>query len=87
MPRIVSVVALALAALGGCRNACQATCKTMAEAATDCGFTVPEADIDACVERQSQAEREDVKACRANGPDNIQYSCDELSLYFGGGES
>ena len=78
--------ALALALPAG-RNACQDTCTAYADYAEECGFTVPEADLDACYERQSQAEGDDLKACREYGSvDSVrnQLGCDEVALYFGG---
>jgi hypothetical protein len=77
----------ALLAGTGCKNSCQDICGRMADyAAEDCGFTVPDAEIDACVERMGQAlEPEDRKACRDFGdPDVIrsQWSCEEMANYW-----
>ena len=89
--RLTLLRSLGVAALGlapGCRNACQDACTAYAEYAEECGFTVPEADLDACYERQSQAEGDDLKACREYGSvDSVrnQLGCDEVALYFGGG--
>jgi hypothetical protein len=60
----------------------------MADYATeDCGLTVADSEIDACVERQSAGlEREDAKACREFGDAETirtQWSCDDLADYWG----
>jgi hypothetical protein len=87
----VVLVAGGLLTAVGCRNACQDVCRNMADfAAEDCGIQVSDADLDACYARQKSPEREDAKACRDFGDvDSIrnQWSCEELSGYFGGGES
>lgn len=84
LSRLLPLAALALAA---CRNACQDACTAYADYAEECGFTVPDADLDACYERQSAAEGEDLQACREYGSlDSVrnQLGCDEVALYFGG---
>jgi hypothetical protein len=72
----------------GCRNACQDICLDMADYATECGFPVSDAEIDACLDEQSKVEeKEDRKACRDfNDPQalRLQWSCDELADYWVG---
>ena len=82
---------LAIAALGvftaGCRNPCQQICVRMADYAEECGFTVPDAEVDACIEAQStDLEKADKEACRDFGSaDQLrnEWSCDELARYWG----
>ena len=79
---------IGLAAAGGCQNACQEICGRMADYATeDCGITVADSEIDACVERQSaDAEREELKVCRDFGDAEViraQWSCEDLADYWG----
>jgi hypothetical protein len=78
---------VALVLVGGCDNACQNVCRRMAAYAEDCGLPVSDGEIDACVERQSAAEGEDLKACRQYGdPETIrqQWACEELASYWDG---
>lgn len=82
------MTAATLALAGGCRNACQDVCTQMADYAVECGFTVPDADLDACYARQKNPSGDDAKACRDYGdPTTLrnQWSCEEVSAYFGGG--
>ncbi len=80
------VVALAASVMGGCHNACQDVCKRMkAYAEEDCGITVPDAELDACYERQTSLDPEDAEACREYGdPAAIenQWSCEDLEVYW-----
>jgi hypothetical protein len=84
------LVALALVA-SACRNACQDTCKSMSEYAIECGFTVSDADLDACYSRQANPDGDDARSCRDLGDlESLrnQWTCDDVSLYFAaGGES
>lgn len=78
---------LLVGALGACNNPCQDLCQRMADFAADCGYNVPEAEIDACVERQSSVEREDKAACRDFGDPEVidgQWTCDDLAAYWEG---
>jgi hypothetical protein len=84
---IVIAAVVGLLAGSGCRNSCQQICARMADiAAEDCGFTVTDAEVDACVEREGAGlEPEEKKACRDYGdPDVIraQWSCDEMAPYW-----
>lgn len=82
-PSALALAALALAALGGCRNACQDLCVRMANYAEECGFTVPDAELDACLEEQADAE--DRAVCRDFGsPQAIrdEWTCAEMGEYW-----
>jgi hypothetical protein len=82
------IAVLAAGLLGtGCHNPCQEICSRMADyAAEDCGYTVGDDEISACVERMgSSVEKEDKQACRDLGsPDAIrtQWSCEDLAPYW-----
>jgi hypothetical protein len=87
MGRVAWGIGFGLVALAGCNNACQEICGRMARYAEECGVAVSDGEIDACIERQSTAEGEDLKACRQFGdPETIrqQWTCDELSTYWDG---
>ncbi|MEQ1564350.1 MAG: hypothetical protein ABMA64_01845 [Myxococcota bacterium] len=69
---------------GACRNACQDICTRMADYATECGYPVSDAEIDACIEGQS-APGESRSACREFGDPEVirtQWSCEDLSEYW-----
>ena len=72
--------------LAGCHNACQDICVEMARYAEDeCGYTIPDADVDACIEAQKESTPEDRQACRQNGNAGTietEWGCDELENYF-----
>lgn len=75
--------------LCGCNNPCQDICRRMAAYAEDCGYTVSDGEVDACIERQSAPEREDIKACRTYGdPETLrnQWACEDLADYWGAAE-
>ena len=86
--------ALAIAAIvgltAGCRNSCQEVCVRMADYAEECGFTVPEAELDACIEAQaSDLDAADKQACREFGTPELirnEWTCDDLALYWGADE-
>lgn len=74
--------------LSGCNNACQDLCKNMADYAADCNFNVSDAEVDACIERQSAAEGDDLKTCRQFGdPETLrsQWTCQDLETYWTAG--
>jgi hypothetical protein len=84
------VLVLAAIALSGCRNSCQVICVRMAKVAEeDCGITVPDDQLTACIESQQSIEsKEDRTTCREyGGTDDIrsEWTCDQLSAYWGGG--
>lgn len=80
----------ALAALftgTGCRNSCQQICSRMADYATeDCGMSVSDGEIDACIQRMGDApDRDDKKACRDFGDAEAirtQWTCEEVARYW-----
>lgn len=76
---------LGLAALqAGCRNECQELCLRLADYAVECGQSVPEAEIDACVEQEASAS--DKKVCRDFGDVETirnEWTCDDLAVYWG----
>lgn len=78
-----------VAAAAGCRNACQQVCVTMASYAEECSQPVSDAEIDACIERQSvDLEKEDLQACRDFGDAEVvraQWTCDDLARYWSDG--
>ena len=79
---------VALLGGGGCRNACQDICTSMADYAVECGYTVSDTDLDACYARHGNPEKEDAKACRDFGDAaslRRQWTCEDVGLYFGGG--
>ncbi|MBT3218238.1 MAG: hypothetical protein HN348_04050 [Proteobacteria bacterium] len=70
----------------GCHNSCQTICLRMAKYADECGYSVPDADIDSCMADYANAVREDLKVCsQYNGSESIQveWSCDDLGIYWG----
>lgn len=77
---------VAAAVFGGCHNACQDVCARMkAYAEEDCGITVPDAELAACFDSQTDLDPEDAKACRDYGdPAAIesQWSCEDLAVYW-----
>ncbi len=79
---------IAFAALAtGCQNKCQQICVRMADYATECGFTVPDAELDTCLDDFAKIETsEDRKTCRDYGDSETirnQWTCDELEAYWG----
>jgi hypothetical protein len=80
---VLALATIAQAALGGCRNACQDICVRMANFAEECGFTVADAELDACIE--DQAEAEDLAVCRDYGsPQAIreEWTCADMGEYW-----
>lgn len=80
---------LAVVLLASCHNSCQNICHRMAAYGEECGLSIPDGEIAACIERQSSSEREDLKACRLYGdPESIrqQWSCEDLADYWSGGD-
>ncbi|MEQ1500775.1 MAG: hypothetical protein ABMB14_01025 [Myxococcota bacterium] len=89
--RGLGFVMIGIAGLGGCRNACQQVCVHMADYAEECGQSVSDAEIDACIERQSQdLEKDDLNACQDFGDLEVirtQWACEDLADYWGDGGS
>ena len=82
------VLVVVAGSASGCQNACQEVCGRMAKYAEDCGFTVPDEDIDACIDEQADAEGELLKSCRQNGSaEDIRnnVTCEFLEDYFASG--
>ncbi|MFT4623403.1 MAG: hypothetical protein ACI8PZ_002059 [Myxococcota bacterium] len=82
------ILLAAAIALGGCRNSCQMICVRMAKVAEDdCGFTVPDDQLSACIERQKGGEsKDDRAACREFGDIGSirnEWTCDQLGEYWG----
>lgn len=85
MRRVAAIVGF-VAALTGCHNACQDTCKEMARYAEECGYTVNDDQVKACIDdfSRSNTEKEDREHCAEN-IDNIrnEWSCEEAGRYMG----
>ena len=81
----LALLALTLA-LPACQNSCQAICGRMARFAEDCGQTVPQDQVRACIDAQSgSASSEDRQTCRSFGSlSNIEseWTCDDIAVYF-----
>ncbi len=70
-------------ALAGCQNPCQSLCVRMTDYAEECGYSVSDEAVDACVEEQSDPE--DPSVCRDFGTaDRIreEWTCDDMAVYF-----
>lgn len=86
--RVAFIASLALL-LPGCNNACQDICLEMARfAERNCGITVPDDEVDACIEAQAgEASKDDRQACREFGNQSSieeEWGCEELESYFSG---
>lgn len=71
--------------LAGCGNACEKLCENMADYASECGFAVPDADIETCKAAQEAATPEDEQVCEDYGtPESIraEWTCDDLQAYW-----
>lgn len=76
---------LVVGGLAACNNPCQDICRRMADYASECGYQVPETEVDACIDAQSGLEREDRAACRDFGDAEViraQWTCDDLAAYW-----
>lgn len=81
--RVLPSLPLALLALTACNTPCQRLCVRLADYAEECGYTVPDAELEACIDEQADAD--DQKACRQSGdPQTIrtEWSCDDLEAFF-----
>jgi len=86
--RLASITVLLGGLIQGCANPCQQVCGRMANYAEDCGYTISDAELDACVDVQASPEKEALAICRDFGDlDTIerQWSCEELDAYWGTG--
>ena len=52
LPPMRLLVPMLLVLLGGCQNSCQQICGRMAKFAEGCGHTVPQEQVQACIEAQ-----------------------------------
>lgn len=84
--RGVLLTALTLAA--ACNGPCEKVCVNLSEYAQECGFTVADSEVDACIDAQAAATSEEKAVCRDFGaPDVIrsEWTCDDLQAYWEGG--
>jgi len=82
---LLAAVVLALAG-AGCNNACQATCQPVAEFSRECGYSVSDAEVDACIDAQADVTEEDLESCRTYGnPRAVDdtLTCEDLPLLWG----
>ena len=84
-------IALALASmalgLGGCRGPCEQVCVHLATYAEECGFAVPDGQLDSCIEGQKDATAEEKDVCREYGDPAVirnEWTCDDLQAYWDG---
>lgn len=74
-----------VATLAGCGNPCESVCDQMATFARECGFTVPQGEVDQCVQDQSSQPADQRRICREFGDQaSIEQSwdCLEVARYF-----
>lgn len=70
----------------GCSNPCQAICHDMADYAEQCGFTVVDGELDACMDSFSNANLPDGQkdVCREHGGNlEEEWTCQDVGDYFG----
>jgi len=82
-PHLVWTVAL----LGACGNPCMKLCDNLADYAEECGYSVPDAEVEACRAAQEAATPEDKEVCTDYGtPDAVraQWTCDDMAIYWDG---
>lgn len=84
--RSIGALLVLAATAAGCRNACQSTCVQLAEFSRECGISVSDADVDACIADQADAPDEARPICRESGGgqdiDSL-LSCDDMPLFWG----
>jgi hypothetical protein len=84
--RVAALLSLPL--LGACHNACQDICVRMAKYAEECGYSVSEAELAACIDEQAgEASKEARGACRDYGSlqtIRTQLTCDDVGVYWEG---
>ena len=90
----VGLAAVALVALTACRNSCQDICRDLARyAENDCGLTVPDGQMETCVDEHSRKALEEGErdACQTANETEFtdEWTCDEASAFLGlnGGQS
>ena len=88
MHRIFSAgfLAVLMAFSSACSNPCQSICSDMADYAKDCGFTVTDGELDACMDdfKSSQLPDGQKDVCREYG-DSLreEWNCQDVGAYFG----
>ena len=78
---------LAAAVLAGCGNPCEKLCDNLADYADECGFSVPDAEVDECRAAQEAATPEDKDTCEDYGtPEAVraEWTCEDLEIYWDG---
>lgn len=88
---LLTLLVLAIPVASACKNACQQVCVKMDDYAKECGYAVPADQLDQCFERFKGSEIKELRStCSAFGdPKSIRenWSCDDLSDFFGGESS
>lgn len=77
----------AIFVLTACKNDCQDICTEMAAYAEECGFTVSDEEVDACLAEQKEANDVNLDVCdEMGGAETIrdEWPCDEMALYWDG---
>ncbi len=85
--RLLALVA-AVAWVGACRGPCQKVCVNLATYAEECGFSVPDSDLDACLDGQKDATSDEKSVCREYGDPAVirnEWTCEDLAAYWDGG--
>lgn len=70
----------------GCSNPCQAICHDMADYAEQCGFTVADGELDACMDAFSASSLPDGQkdVCKEHGGNlEEEWTCQDVGDYFG----
>ncbi len=60
----------------------------MADFADECGFTIPDSELDACIEEQADESGDDKRLCKDFGDAETirnNWTCEELEEYWGPG--
>ena len=83
-----AIAALALVALTACRNSCQDICRDLVRyAENDCGYPVPDGQLDACVDEHRRKELQEGQrdACAQASETEFQdeWTCDEAGSFLG----
>lgn len=81
-----ALAVLLLAAGTACNNPCQEVCVRMATYADECGFKVPDAELDSCLDENAEVEKDDIEICKDFGDlETIrrQWDCEDLAPYWG----
>ena len=74
--------------LTGCKNACQDICLEMAVYADECGNSVTDDEVDACLESQKEISDATKDVCSEFGDSEtirVEWSCEELDQYWAAG--